>query len=148
MFGSSLSPVHAYAKVGLETSVLAANPHKLIAMLFDGALVAITNAKVHMEKKEISAKGNAISKAITIIDSGLRSSLNMQAGGEIARNMNALYEYMTTRLQMAHLKNDPALLNEVYGLLSELKSAWDGIHPQYQSKQSITSPQDLGIRKA
>ena len=130
MFGSPRSAAGAYAKIGLETGALAASPHKLISMLFEGAMIAIVNARKHMEAKEIEAKGAAISKAITIIDSGLRASLNLQEGGDVAQNMNALYGYMTERLQLAHLKNDPTVLKEVYVLLNDLRTAWDAIAPE------------------
>ena len=132
MFGSSRNAAQAYAKVGLETGVIAASPHKLIAMLFEGALVAILKAENHMRAGEIAEKGRAISHAMNIINHGLRASLNHKEGGEIADNLEALYAYMTERLGQAHLKNDPALLQEVYKLLSDLKSAWDAIDPKTQ----------------
>ncbi len=84
MFGSARNGANAYAKVGIETGVAAASPHKLIVMLFDGALLSIATATQKMKDGDIAGKGQAISKAITIIDSGLRASLNKEAGGEIA----------------------------------------------------------------
>lgn len=124
MFGSSARGVNAYASVGIETGVAAATPHKLIVMLFDGALVAVTTAIAHMQAKNIAAKGQAISKAIMIIDSGLRASLDKKVGGQIATSLDALYEYMSNRLLIANLKNQPEILEEVHRLLSDLKSAW------------------------
>jgi flagellar protein FliS len=129
MFGSQRSGANAYAKVGVETGVLAASPHKLIAMLFEGALVALSTALVHMKTGNIAGKGQAVSKAIRIIDEGLRASLDQAAGGGIAVSLDALYEYMSNRLLMGNLKNDPAMLEEVQRLLIELKQAWDGIDP-------------------
>src|SRR6202008_3899603 len=105
MFGSKQSGVNAYAKVGIETGVTSASPHKLIVMLFDGALVAVNSAIMHMKAGNIPDKGAAISKAILIIDSGLRASLDKKAGGEIAEGLDALYEYMGARLLQANLKN-------------------------------------------
>jgi flagellar protein FliS len=122
MFGSQRSGANAYAKVGVETGVLAASPHKLIAMLFDGALVALATGLVHMKTGNIAGKGQAI-------DEGLRASLDQSAGGGIAVSLDALYEYMSNRLLMGNLKNDPAMLEEVQRLLTELKQAWDGIDP-------------------
>ena len=124
MFGSSSKGVNAYASVSLETGVAAASPHKLIVMLFDGALVAVTIASVHMKANNIAAKGQAISKAIMIIDSGLRASLDKKVGGKIAASLDSLYEYMSNRLLIANLKNQPEILDEVHGLLQDLKSAW------------------------
>jgi len=133
MFGTNRNPAQAYARVGLETGVAAASPHKLIAMLFDGALIAIRKAEQHMRAGEIAEKGAAISKAMSIVDSGLRSVLNLKEGGEIAQNLNALYVYIYERLAQAHVKNDPELLQEAYKLLAELKSGWDAIGPQGQA---------------
>lgn len=127
MFGSMKSGANAYAKVSVETGVLAANPHKLIVMLFEGALVAVTTAAKQMAAGDIAAKGKAISKAIAIIEDGLRASLDRKAGGEIAANLDALYQYMTGRLVIANRDNDPAILEEVQRLLGELKGAWDAI---------------------
>lgn len=127
MFGSSHRGVHSYAKVGVETGVLAASPHKLIVMLFDGALVSVNSAIMHMKAGSIPDKGAAISHAILIIDSGLRASLDKKAGGTIAESLDALYEYMGARLVEANLKNQVELLEEVRQLLSELRGAWDAI---------------------
>lgn len=129
MFGSTQSGARAYATVGVETGVAAADPHKLIVMLFEGALVAVASASQHMQAGDIPKKGAAISKAISIIDNGLRASLDKKVGGEIAQNLDALYEYMSNRLLMANLQNQPALLDEVYQLLKSLKSAWESIAP-------------------
>jgi flagellar protein FliS len=119
--------VNAYANVGLETGIAAASPHKLIVMLYDGALVALLGAKNNMAAGNIAAKGSAISKAITIIDNGLRASLDKEAGGEIAANLDALYDYMSRRLLEANLKNDTAIVDEVHRLLSDLREAWVAI---------------------
>ena len=127
MFGSRQTGVNAYAKVGMETGVVAASPHKLIVMLFDGALVSISSALMNMRSGNIGEKGKAISKAIMIIDSGLRAALDKKVGGEIAEGLDALYEYMSSRLLTANLKNDPAILEEVQRLLTELRDAWNQI---------------------
>jgi|EP01034_Spumella_vulgaris_P038752 flagellar secretion chaperone FliS len=127
MFGSRQTGVNAYAKVGMETGVVAASPHKLIVMLFDGALVSISTALMNMRSGNIGEKGKAISKAIMIIDSGLRAALDKKVGGEIAEGLDALYEYMSSRLLTANLKNDPAILEEVQRLLTELRDAWNQI---------------------
>lgn len=130
MFGSSQNGANAYAKVGLETGVVAASPHKLILMLLEGAMTAIVSAGVHMQAREIEKKGNAISKAIMIIENGMRASLDKNAGGEIAASLDSLYDYMGRRLMLANLNNDQAMLKEVHGLLAEIKSAWETIGNQ------------------
>jgi flagellar secretion chaperone FliS len=140
MFGSVKYGANAYAKVGVETGVVAASPHKLIVMLYDGALVAILSAMNHMKSGNIPEKGKYISKAILIIDSGLRASLNKDAGGEIALNLDSLYDYMSNRLLQANLTNQPELLEEVYGLLLDLKSAWDAIVETSNTMATEASP--------
>ncbi len=127
MFGTARSAVNTYATVGMETGVVAANPHKLIVMLFDGAKTAVANAMQQMNNGETAAKGRAISQAIAIIDSGLRASLDKTAGGEIAVSLDALYEYMSNRLLIANLNNEPAILEEISNLLSQLREAWEAI---------------------
>jgi len=134
MFGSRQTGVNAYAKVGMETGVLAASPHKLIVMLFDGALTAIGAALTSMRSGNIGDKGKSISKAIMIIDSGLRASLDKKAGGEIAESLDALYEYMSARLLQANLKNEPDILEEVQRLLTELRDAWNAIADTPEAK--------------
>jgi flagellar protein FliS len=119
--------VNAYANVGLETGIASASPHKLIVMLYDGALVALLSAKTNLAANNIAAKGTAISKAITIIDNGLRASLDKAAGGEIAANLDALYDYMSRRLLHANLKNDVPAIEEVHRLLGDLREAWVAI---------------------
>ncbi len=139
MFGSAQKGVNAYAKVELETGVLAASPHKLITMLFDGAKVAIDKAILHTQNKEIAAKGRAISHAISIVNDGLRASLNKEVGGEIAMSLDALYGYMVMRLIEANLHNDIAKLNEVNQLISEIRGAWVAID-QTNVRLNVATP--------
>ena len=129
MFGSAHSGANAYATVGMETGVVAATPHKLIIMLFDGALAALATALQHMNTNNVAGKGQCLSKAITIIDSGLRASLDHKSGGEIAASLDSLYEYMSNRLLLANLNNQPELIEEVQHLLHDLKGAWESINP-------------------
>lgn len=118
----------AYARVGVETSAMSASPHQLICMLFDGARTTIGMARHHMSTGEIVAKGNAISKAIGIVDSGLKASLDAEAAGaagaELVANLSALYDYIVQRLLIANLRNDVAALDEADGLLDNIASAW------------------------
>lgn len=127
MYSKSGYGVSAYASVGLETGVLAATPHKLILMLFQGAHVALSSALVHMKSGDITAKGEAISKAIAIINSGLQASLDVEAGGDLAQQLNALYEYMGRRLLQANLHNNSEYVEEVARLLGQLSQAWEAI---------------------
>ncbi|MDI1308500.1 MAG: flagellar export chaperone FliS [Methylotenera sp.] len=127
MFGLNQKGVNAYAKVGMETGVLAASPNKLIIMLYEGAIAACRSADSHMQSKDIANKGLMISKAISIIESGLRLSLDKKAGGEIAISLDALYAYMSKQLMTANIHNKPELIHEVIKLLTELKGAWEAI---------------------
>ena len=113
----------AYNRVGITTDVPSASPHKLILMLFDGALHSIRSARMQIQHRNIAAKAENISKAIAIIGE-LNDSLNHDEGGEIAANLASLYDYMARRLVEANLKNQVEPLNEVDQLLSGLKEAW------------------------
>jgi flagellar protein FliS len=114
MFGMMRNPAQSYAKVGL--AVETASPHKLILMLFDGAIAAINIAKFELEAGDIPKKGASISKAIDIVSNGLRASLDVEAG-ELGERLAALYDYMVQRLLFANLHNNIAALDEVAGLL-------------------------------
>ena len=118
--------VSQYNRINIESSVEAADPHRLIQMLMQGALEKIAVAKGYMERNDIPNKGNSISWAISIIE-GLRASLNKEAGGEIAENLEEMYAYMITRLLQANLNNDLSMLEEVGTLMRNIKSAWDEI---------------------
>jgi flagellar protein FliS len=140
MFGTTKRGVNAYANVGLETSVASASPHKLIVMLYDGALVAVMSALMHMKAGNIPEKGKSISHAITIIDSGLRASLDKSAGGEIAEGLDALYKYMSARLLSANIHNDVAALEEVQRLLADLRETWNAIGAAAPGANSAANP--------
>lgn len=140
MFGSVQSGANAYTKVGMETGVIAANPHKLIVMLFEGAQIALGNALQHMQAGNIPEKGKAISKAIMIIESGLRASLDKTTGGQIVLNLDALYEYMSSQLLLANLSNQPENIQTVRTLLHDIQGAWEAIAPQSASPASAVQP--------
>jgi flagellar protein FliS len=99
-------------------------------MLMEGASIAIVMAIKFMKERNIIEKGRKITQAILIIDNGLRASLNHKVGdGEIAGNLDALYSYMSRTLFSANVTNKPELLEEVHGLLSQIKEAWEAIDP-------------------
>jgi len=134
------SAVEQYNRVGVSSGVESADPHQLIQMLMNGALEKIAIAKGHMERNDISQKGGNISWAISIID-GLRASLNVDDGGEIAQNLDDLYDYMTRRLARANIENNPDLLDEVSSLVRSVKGAWDQM-PESSSKTNATTTAD------
>lgn len=118
-----------YSSVKVQSSVEDASPHRLIQMLFEGAIERIAQAKGAMQRKDVTRKLEAVNKAINIV-SGLRGSLNDAEGGELAANLDDMYDYIIRRLIQANQENDPAQLDECGRLLGELKSAWDGIAEQ------------------
>jgi flagellar secretion chaperone FliS len=130
MFSPGHAGANAYARVGNETGVMGASPHRLITMLFQGARQAIAQARFHMQHGEVGRRGEAISKAIRIIESGLQASLDRNAGGEVASRLDALYGYMSRRLLEANIKSNEAMLIEVDGLLATIEEAWTGIGPE------------------
>jgi flagellar protein FliS len=140
MFGSTPRGANAYANVGMETGVAAATPHKLTLMLMDGASIAIVLAIKYMKERNIIEKGKKITQAILIIDNGLRASLNHKVGdGQIAGNLDALYSYMSRTLFTANVKNRPELLEEVHGLLNQIKEAWEAIDPERGGNAAVAS---------
>jgi len=126
---STKTAVNAYQTVQVDAAVLGASPHELIAKLLSKAISSVSEARGYMLNNDIPNKTGQIKIAISIISDGLRGSLDMEAGGEIAENLDALYEYMLQRLMVGHAKNDPVALDEVNTLLREIKSGWDGIKP-------------------
>jgi len=127
VYSNSRNAAHAYANVGLETGVIAASPHQLIVMLYEGAELAVRMAIKHIKDGDLAKKSAAITKASSIILDGLRAALDPQQGGDIAHQLGALYDYMNQRLMLAHLKNQTEPLEEVLGLLQELRGAWQQI---------------------
>lgn len=128
----------AYAKVGVESHVSNADPHQLILMLFDGALLSINSAAIAMERNDIEARVKNITKAIEIISMGLKASLDNQTGGELTERLAALYDYMCSRLLHANAFSTDAPLIEVAGLLRDLRDAWSQIANASQN-QSIAA---------
>jgi flagellar protein FliS len=98
----------------------------LIQLVLEHALGQIAVAKGALERQAVAIKGAAIGKTIALIDE-LNISLDMQQGGDIAFNLRNLYDYMVRRLVEANMRNDAAILEEVAGLLREIKSAWDSV---------------------
>ena len=118
-----------YQQIGMRNTVGEVSPHRLIQLLMERALAKIGIARGHMQRGEVEQKGSNISDAINIIE-GLQASLNHKADERMSENFDALYAYMMRRLLEANLHNDDGILDEVAGLLRELKEAWDAIADQ------------------
>src|SRR5699024_4789304 len=116
--------VKAYASVGLETEVLSASPEHLISLLFRGARTAIAQARLHMRDRRIAEQGAALSKAIDIVDSGLKAGIDSERGGEVAQYLIIAYDLIIRDLLQANLHSDEAKLNSAEKLLNDLADAW------------------------
>ncbi|WP_017940681.1 MULTISPECIES: flagellar export chaperone FliS [unclassified Thioalkalivibrio] len=118
--------VNQYRQSGALAEAQVADPHRLIQMLFEGALERIAVAKGAVQQGNVGLKGEKIGKAIDIVES-LRALLDHDKNPELAGRLDALYEYMSRRLLEANAQNDPAALDEVAKLLREIKAGWDDI---------------------
>lgn len=129
-FGRPGAMAHAYRRVGVETAVEDATPHKLIDLLFDGYMDALTAARGAMRNGQIEMKGKAIGRAARIIEEGLKAGLNLRDGGRLAQDLRSLYDYLTMRLTLANLRNDESILDECVSLIEPLRQAWKSIGPR------------------
>lgn len=123
-------PAGLYQQVGVESQVASASPHALVAMLFDGYLEALAQARGALRTGDTLTKGMAVGRAVRIVEEGLRAGLDARAGGSLARDLDELYGYVTQRLTLANLRNDEALLDECQRLMQPLAEAWRAIGPQ------------------
>jgi flagellar protein FliS len=120
-----------YRQVGVQSAVAGgASPHRLIAMLFDGALEAIAQARGALREGRLEDKGRAIGRAVRIVEEGLKAGLDRQAGGPLAAHLSDLYAYLGMRLTQANLRNDEAVLLECQRLIEPLRDAWAQIGAQ------------------
>ncbi|EHQ8074328.1 flagellar export chaperone FliS [Escherichia coli] len=121
----------AYAQIGVESAVMSASQQQLVTMLFDGVLSALLRARLFMQDNNQQGKGVSLSKAINIIENGLRVSLDEESKDELTQNLIALYSYMVRRLLQANLRNDVSAVEEVETLMRNIADAW---------KESLLSP--------
>ncbi|HAS6375465.1 TPA: flagellar export chaperone FliS [Vibrio vulnificus] len=124
--------LQAYKKVSVDSQLSAASPHKVIQMLMAGAIERLIQGKAAMQAGNIPVKGERLGKALDIIIA-LRSCLSMDDGGDIARNLDQLYEFMITQISGANHKNDPQMIDDVIDIIREIKSAWDQIPHEYHN---------------
>jgi flagellar protein FliS len=140
------SALKEYGKVSVQTGASYASPHRLITMLLDGALEKISAAKGFMQRGEIANKGNYISWAISIVE-GLRLSLDTDKGGEVAENLDRLYDYMERRLVEANASNSEEMLDEVSSLLVTIKSAWQEIPAEMHGGNTAVQEDSVSLSK-
>lgn len=117
----------AYRQVGVQSGVDGASPHMLIKMLFDGLIQSLNAARGALQRGDTAEKGRQIGKAVRILEEGLKGGLNPAQGGEIARNLAALYDYCVSRLTLANMRNDMALVEEVVSLITPVAQSWSEI---------------------
>jgi flagellar protein FliS len=122
-----------YSNVGVETSVIDASPHKLVALLFDGFFESVGQAHAAIVARRTEAKGRAIGRAVRIVEEGLKASLDLKGGGTLAADLADLYAYVALRLTQANLRNDTAALEECQALMQPLREAWGSIAPGVDS---------------
>jgi flagellar protein FliS len=128
MYGSkNLSNV--YRRIDIETGVSGASSHHLITMLFNGALDAMTQGKGALASRDVPTKCAALTKAVRIVDEGLKAALNLNDGGELALNLADLYTYIAKQLTLANVRNDMQAIDECHRLLAPLRDAWVSITP-------------------
>lgn len=125
---NALKAMRQYQTVDTDAQALGATPHRLIQMLMEGGLTRIAQARGAIERGWTAEKGELIGKAVGIVG-GLRNGLDFEKGGELAQNLDRLYDYMIAKLTEANVHNDLARLDEVANLLREIKSGWDAIAP-------------------
>ncbi len=117
----------AYAKIGVESAVMSASQQQLVTLLFDGALSALVRARLFMQDNNIEGKGLSLSKAINIIENGLKVGLDEESDDELTQNLIALYAYMVRRLLQANLRNEVSAVEEVEALLRDIADAWKDV---------------------
>jgi flagellar protein FliS len=125
---ASRAPINAYLRTGLETRAVDADPHQLVAMLFDGLFESMAQARGAIRSGDAAAKGRALGRAVRIVDEGLRGALDLKSGA-LAQDLHDLYAYVTLRLTRANLKSDEAALDECTALMQPLREAWTAIRP-------------------
>ena len=137
---SSSAFTGAYRQIGVQTGVAGASPHQLVLMLYDGYNDSVNDARVAMQAGQMEAKGKAISRALRIVDEGLKASLDVKAGGAVAENMMTVYAYVLRRLSEANLSNNPQMLNECLRVMEPLRSAWVAIRPGASATAPTPAP--------
>ena len=118
--------IQSYGDVKVGTGVATANNVQLIQMLFDGLLESLSTARGHIQHNNIQEKSKAIARASRIV-LGLQGALDFEKGGDLANNLNELYSYVTRRLFHVNAQNDLVVLDEIYGLMKEIRDAWEGV---------------------
>jgi flagellar protein FliS len=148
MFTYTHNAAKHYAMINLESNALVADPHKLISMLFEGAVIALNQSEFDIKNDKLTEKCTSISKAIDIILLGLDASLKFEKGNKLGENLHMLYQYMAHQLTLANLHNDTNKIAEVRHLINELKGAWNAIDPNVNlmTNRKVPAANESGIQ--
>ncbi|WP_067866535.1 flagellar export chaperone FliS [Neptuniibacter marinus] len=128
----NLNALKEYKSVDLRATVETASPHKLISMLLEGALTSLAKAKGSIERKQIEERTEHLNKASDIIV-GLKGALDLEKGGEVAANLDELYNYMIRQLILANRENSADKIQDVMGLMLEIRQGWSGMPVELQN---------------
>ncbi|MDD9195571.1 flagellar export chaperone FliS [Aliivibrio sp. S3MY1] len=124
--------LQAYKKVSIDSQLSAASPHKVIQMLMAGAIERLIQGKAAMQQGNTAVKGERLGKALDIVIS-LRTCLSMDDGGDIASNLDSLYDFMIRQISQANQNNESQPIDDVVDMLREIKSAWDQIPAEFHN---------------
>ena len=135
----------AYQNTHVQTGMLGSDQHQLVVLLFEGILRHLAQARLAIEQGQVAAKCTEISKAMRILEEGLMTGLDLVDGGELAQNLNQLYDYCLMRMTVANARSDAQILLEVSGLLSGVLTAWQEIRPKVKGSVTQPSPSTSGL---
>jgi flagellar protein FliS len=143
MFTSYGPRANAYQRINVETSMHTLDQHQLVSLLYQGVLTSLATARGALARGDVATKCNAISKAVRIIEEGLSTALDIEAGGELAQNLSALYDYSLRQLILANARNDDAMLVEVMRLIEPVAQGWNAIKAPGAASISAQAPNSL-----
>ena len=135
----NMRSANAYRTVGVETAVTEADPHHLVSLLYEALLQSLGKAKMAIQNKDIPGKGEALGRAVRLIEEGLKAGLNDAQGGELAVNLRSLYDYCILRLSEANLRTSQAMVAEVEQLMRPMAQAWEQIRNEVSTKTGAAS---------
>ena len=131
---------NAYQRINVETSMHTIDQHQLVSLLYEGVLGAIATARGALARGDVSTKCGSISKAVRILEEGLMTALDRQAGGALADNLGALYDYSLRRLILANARNDDAMLHEVARLIEPIAQGWKDMKKSTNAANDVAQP--------
>lgn len=137
------SSLAAYHSVSVHGGIATADPHRLVQMVMDALAERLNTARGCIERGETARKAKLLHSCVTLV-AELRGSLNLAEGGELAQNLSNLYDYMARRLLLANVQNDADVVNEILGLLNEIRGAWVAIGPEVRKNAQQTMAASAG----